>query len=69
MKYVRLTILVIYLTIFVSAGAHAYQNRAEIRTWYKEQVKMVKRDCQLRMIKEQFLRLQQKYGPEGAIEA
>jgi len=69
MKYVRLTILVIYLTIFISAGASAYQNRAEIRTWCKEQVRVVKRDCQLRMLKEQLLRLQQKYGPEGAIEA
>jgi len=68
-KYIRKIVIVLYIIIFLILGFGLYENRAEIRVWCKTQIEICKRDCKLRTIKEQFIRLQQKYGPEGAIEA
>jgi len=68
-KYIRRITIVIYIIILLLLGAGLYQNRSEIHKWCKTQIEICKRDCKMRAVKEQFLRLQQKYGPEGAIQS
>ena len=59
---IKILMVVVLLSI---ACIGAYQNREPVCKWWKRQVIEFK----LLMLKQQFLDLQQKYGPEGAIDA
>lgn len=60
----KIKILMVAALLFM-ACIGVYQNREPIHKWWKQQVIGFK----LIMLKQQFLDLQYKYGPEGAIDA
>ncbi len=61
----RIKVFILFIIILFIATFALNENKVVVKKWYKHQILELK----LQMIKQQFLDLQYKYGPEGAIDA